>query len=120
MDNKLNIMKEQFVSSDIAVQLKELGFDEECLAYWDHTYKTFNLQWCRYNMHSATKLPLWQQAIDWCMQKLRTTEYCELELKYFYDYSGVMCIGDKEICDFNDREMLVDVLIRFINEKFKK
>lgn len=72
-------MKEQFVTYEIALQLKEKGFKEEVLATYD-TEKTdsrnelkifafsvpnkgifeegFNRGWC-------IRAPLWQQAIDW-------------------------------------------------------
>jgi hypothetical protein len=68
-------MNEQFCSYEIAVKLKELGFNEPCLAYY---YGEGELIACQVNNRdgvfvpysvqreddSATA-PLWQQAIDW-------------------------------------------------------
>ena len=67
-------MKEQFVTYEIALKLKELGFDEECLTafsddkYHDllhlcenHTEGNFTIELFQYGI----KAPLWQQVIDW-------------------------------------------------------
>ena len=73
-------MKKQFVTYKIALELKELGFDEGCLAGWSIIYSKEEpdgyflihydedlrdipkeIRW-----HSIKlKAPLWQQAIDW-------------------------------------------------------
>ena len=71
-------MKEQFVTYEITLKLKELGFNEECLAafsddeYHDllhlcenHTEGNFTIESSRYRI----KAPLWQQAIDWFLKK---------------------------------------------------
>ena len=70
-------MKKQFVTYEIAVKLKELGFDEPCLAYYsegtllsefvlDHSKNVFYTQT---NNDYEISAPLWQQAIDWCDSK---------------------------------------------------
>lgn len=57
-------VKEQFVSYEIALKLKELGFDEECLGSYCQTPKfdegTFSL-----GREYSIKAPLWQQVIAW-------------------------------------------------------
>lgn len=81
-------MKEQFVTYEIALKLKELGFDEECLAiyYKDDEPKELlfsipekyssNPEVAKYQARDAIrqinfdkgwaiKAPLWQQVIDW-------------------------------------------------------
>ena len=71
-------MKEQFVTYEITLKLKELGFNEECLAafsddeYHDllhlcenHTEGNFTIESSRYRI----KAPLWQQVIDWFREK---------------------------------------------------
>ena len=68
-------MKEQFVTYEIALKLKYLGFDEECLGdyYIIPSDKTPNpngeFLGLKYeDVSSYTRLvsaPLWQQAIDW-------------------------------------------------------
>ena len=57
-------MKEQFVTYEIALKLKELGFGEECLA----RYEEYELVISQSNLIGKRKFiqaPLWQQVIDW-------------------------------------------------------
>lgn len=81
-------MKRQFVTYDIALQLKKLGFDKPCLAYFESVYngltqkytgklvlgnKPEHLQSYKqlvYIFGRDTQLaPLWQQVIDWFREK---------------------------------------------------
>ena len=73
-------MEEQFVTYEIALKLKELGFDEEVIATFDTDENNelrifafsvpdkgifeigFNKGWC-------IKAPLWQQVVDWLREK---------------------------------------------------
>jgi hypothetical protein len=57
-------MEKEFVTYEIALKLKELGFEEECLAYFEDKELTLG------RLSSVGKkryliAPLWQQAIDW-------------------------------------------------------
>jgi len=63
-------MKEQFVSYRIALALKKLEFDEECLGVFvcgdllitsDSVYSSKDIP--------VIKAPLWQQTIDWFREK---------------------------------------------------
>jgi len=64
-------MEKEFVPYDIALKLKELGFDDLCLAWYHYdklvysteidSVKNFN-DWLKENMCSA---PLWQQVEAW-------------------------------------------------------
>lgn len=72
-------MKEQFCSYEIALKLKELGFDEVCLGVYnrERAFRFNNV----YNPVDRTKsgfpavnngkipVPLWQQAINWLEEK---------------------------------------------------
>lgn len=74
-------MKDQFVPYELAVKLKELGFDGECLAYYNNgelwvsnkrSYKSFKLNSYLPDKNSSINntpnivyAPLWQQAFDW-------------------------------------------------------
>jgi hypothetical protein len=67
-------MKEQFVTYEIALELKELGFNEECL-FWYNPTSIINLEG-QYWRNSSNWLnsdqctaPLWQQVIDWLREK---------------------------------------------------
>ena len=69
-------MKEQFVTYEIALKLKELRFDECCLAvYFKNKFqlvKGFNIN--NVDLHMANEMdailaPLWQQVIDFFREK---------------------------------------------------
>lgn len=67
-----NYIQNQFCSYEIALALKELGFDEECFAFFNETYEQGYIQYSdikysrNYNgqIHLVSS-PLWQQVIDW-------------------------------------------------------
>ena len=78
-------MKEQFVTYEIALKLKELGFNDECLAcYTPHLgngifeliskgssneKSAFNERFVKANSVNGCSAPLWQQVIDWVREK---------------------------------------------------
>lgn len=89
-------MKNQFVTYEIALKLKELGFDEPCLSYW-FTVKGNNPQISKNdiyfngykNYHDGNTIaPLWQQVIDWLETKgyyiniTRVFEWNPLPIKF--------------------------------------
>lgn len=87
-------MKEQFVTYEIALKLKELGFDEPCFGWY--SYEEFNplrIQKCEtyLGIESCTKAPLWQQAIDWFAEN-----YIILIQQQFNGYTIVRKFGKKE------------------------
>jgi hypothetical protein len=62
-------MEKQFVTYEIAVKLKELGFDERCFgAFLRGKYYPFDITHRFFGepQHDIVLAPLWQQAIDWC------------------------------------------------------
>ena len=68
-------MEKQFIPYELALELKELGFDEECFSlYFNngefsemfHSFYTNAEVVMRLN---AVCAPLWQQAFDWLFQK---------------------------------------------------
>ena len=72
-------MENQFVTYEIALKLKELGFNDECLASY-HNTKIIGYEkesWLVLNEDSdqflestfICKAPLWQQIIDWFREK---------------------------------------------------
>jgi len=69
-------MEKEFVPFELAVKLKELGFNEKCLAYLEDKRVCYafddsssagllELENSKYN----TVAPLWQQAFDWFREK---------------------------------------------------
>ena len=77
-------MKNEFVTYDIALKLKELGFDENTLCafetYMDnsyrlcmpankHRYLEFYKKYSGKNLH-LIKAPLWQQVEEWLIKEI--------------------------------------------------
>jgi hypothetical protein len=68
-------MNKEFIPYEESLALKELGFDEECLKYWNDfgktsTYMRFQLlndidDWCQ----DYIKAPLYSQAFRWFREK---------------------------------------------------
>lgn len=78
-------MEKQFVTYEIALKLKELGFNDECLAcYTPHLgngifeliskgssneKSAFNERFVKANAVNGCSAPIWQQVIDWLREK---------------------------------------------------
>lgn len=78
-------MKKEFVTYEIALKLKELGFNEECMGlYYKTEFKLADFISLPYFRNSETQVanitpaPLWQQVIDW----LRIEHNLILEINY--------------------------------------
>ena len=80
MDTNENYMKNQFCSYEIALLLKELGFNEPCLAVfrnsileqsiWEYSKSKEKAEYILGNNSNIIILaPLWQQAINWFREK---------------------------------------------------
>jgi hypothetical protein len=96
-------MEEQFVTYEIALKLKELGFDEKCLGiysgmqkiYCDSKTEHFTSQEKAQYIFGNDKVkcilaPLWQQVIDWFREKDIVIEIRRNFPKdqYFYTVGG--------------------------------
>lgn len=64
MKNHLNISN-QFVPYELALKLKELGFNEKCLGGYDKTKKW----WYHPDSDVILDVPLWQQAEDFMLKR---------------------------------------------------
>lgn len=98
-------MKEQFCTYEIALKLKELGFNEECLAsYFEWPIPdrgTFEL-----SLRGTIHAPLWQQAIDWFREKydlhivVTVNPYSEIDevngYKIYDGYKNMQCVSNQE------------------------
>jgi len=62
-------MKDQFVTYEIALRLKELGFNESCLGWYSIYRKNLSINFGYVILENLTKAatlaPLWQQAQRW-------------------------------------------------------
>ena len=105
-------MKEQFVTYEIALKLKELGFDEECfgryegadyyLEKWNevkleptHTTSQNTFSW------QLASAPLWQQVIDWIREKYGI--HIELDFGLGWGY-GFIPVGTELTYNWNHFE----------------
>jgi hypothetical protein len=75
MDTSEFVIKDQFVSSKIARELKTLGFDEPCIARFNNEQFQMNKlgNWYKHNSGEIEKhyisAPLWQQVINWFIKE---------------------------------------------------
>lgn len=82
-------MKKQFVTYPIAISLKELGFNEPCLAEYDlddnnHSIELIErLETTSINSIKVLTAPLWQQVIDWFREKH------QININPLIDHNGV-------------------------------
>ena len=118
-------MKEQFTTYEIAVVLKEIGFDEECFAFFIiHTEcqpASYSREGANYPKNSDLIMdwisaPLWQQAQAFIFKKLEF-HYPTLHLIVFSDGSGEW-IADRDVwqqtvlcealeIEFNNKEEMI-------------
>lgn len=80
MDTNGNYIQNQFCSYEIALKLKELGFNEPCFGYKlrKDSPLSFSLMVgtdtnlltnSKFDVEDAVCIPLWQQVIDWFREK---------------------------------------------------
>ena len=79
-------MEKEFIPYEQALALKELGFDEPCLAryliltFWERVTGEIKLQMtdCTINEEYLIKAPLYQQAFRWFREKYEL--YCPIDI----------------------------------------
>lgn len=62
-------MKDLFVTYQLALLAKQKGFDESCLAYYGNEEKLFITAGAILKYRPLLKAPLYQQLIDWFLEK---------------------------------------------------
>jgi hypothetical protein len=68
-------MKKEFIPYEQALALKELGFDEPCLAYYDYYSKSVPLEIYGSDDGCGQPAPLYQQAFRWFREKYNAHIY---------------------------------------------
>jgi hypothetical protein len=124
-------MVEQFVPYEIALELKELGFDEPCIACYYKlnmlaTYSENLFEPKNYNTSGyCVSAPLWQQAFDW----FRKEYHLHSEIAYSRDLSEYFWIipnvKTNEPCEVSEtfktyeetRLACLEKLIEIVKEK---
>ena len=89
-------MEKEFIPYELALELKELGFDEPCMAFYEPNNKEVMVvgEPQRYNDPSLLRLkdfcaPLYQQAFRWFREKQFIMSY----IYYDVEYKFCFCIG---------------------------
>jgi len=75
-------MNKEFIPYEQALELKELGFNEECMAYWTSSLNGYHIEYKHYinkhwmftandnkNRDKMCTAPLYQQAFRWFREK---------------------------------------------------
>ena len=66
-------MEKEFVNYEIALELKNLGFNEPCIGFWwnnkDFTEPEFLLEYCEHVMDGNLKRPTFSHAFRWFREK---------------------------------------------------
>ena len=92
-------MEKEFVPYELALELKELGFDEECLsAFFDDKIKR-----CDYVQNSKSNYlsaPLYQQAFRWFREKYSLTWEHQFDDSNISLYVGEMAYPDNNLYFF--------------------
>ena len=140
-------MQEQFVTYEIALSLKELGFNEPCLACYTFPIKSelpiltghYTNEFKKYyNFKLKEKnitVPLWQQCLDWFREKhdihivITVNPYSEIkEVNGYKIYTNInstlVCVSNQELQTWSyymAREQailkVIDIIKKEQNEK---
>jgi hypothetical protein len=62
-------MEKEFIQYEQALALKELGFDEECFAYYSNEELVYSSHTNNYMQRFRYAAPLYQQAFRWFREK---------------------------------------------------
>ena len=88
-------MNKEFIPYEQSLALKELGFDEPCLAYYDaeKVFKFPGTTMCNRNFLDLLTVtaPLYQQAFRWMREKhgIYSSIFFEDDTKYYYQFNDI-------------------------------
>lgn len=85
-------MEKEFVPYELALKLKELGFDEECLKYFDEKGEFVK----RITQVAKLKAPLWQQAFDWFRETYELIYVIDYYDKFMWTYDILNIKGNTQ------------------------
>ena len=91
-------MNNEFIPYEQALALKELGFDEPCLKYWNGIGEYFDQKdWFNWNQSKKfVSIPLYQQAFRWFSEKCGLSHY-NIRRDYYISEDGVRSYDDIEL-----------------------
>ena len=110
MDTSGNYIRNQFCSYEIALKLKELGFDEECFSAYTEdgglmdigNYSNYDEigELDGHSYYISCLSPIWQQVIDWLREKYNLCIEIQCPQREFDFYSWTI----HEPLGINDEE----------------
>lgn len=115
-------MKKEFVPYELALELKQLGFDEPCFGYYNvdpqlkspafNMAKPFEHEWC-------LPAPLYQQAFRWFREKYGFDITIQHNKKYVaIAYLSVKNFSIDEYCTYEEAELAcLQKLIEIVKTK---
>ena len=130
-------MENQFVPYEIALEIKELGFEEPCIAvYVENPIPTIKEKWLKAHFVNSFKeyynsklkkenvaVPLWQQAFDWFREKYNLTSWVYQSNNESFHYSILqngrfMTAGYKSTVTYEEaRQACLEKLIELCKKK---
>lgn len=127
-------MEDNFISYEQAMKIEKLGFDKECLAWWNYnTLCFFNEDLLLDNYAGETGrpyAPLYQQVFDWALEKHDL--YCYItpigdfnswtfEILCKDIMGGIFSLTNKELNELDTYEKAkfecINKLIKFLEDK---
>ena len=117
-------MRNQFVTFKIALNLKEIGFDEPCLSAFDKRLETKGSRFFKMsvsgtisndNVDSDTvAAPLWHQAMQWTLKKLSEDSSYEASFTLYANESGIVKLDKDNQYRFFNFEQAIEYTIGLI------
>ena len=93
-------MKKEFVPYELAVKLKALGFDEECLSYYFNKQLSFGSKTA---YGEVVEAPLYQQAFRWFREKYNLKSWIQEHTADTFIYE----IRPHKLTDYKEGEVYV-------------
>jgi len=116
-------MNKEFVPYEQALALKELGFDEECFAYYnlkeEITFKSCHNRVPIIMSGKKCGIPLYQQAFRWFREKYDLHSYIRYteDIEHFYEFIIDMKVGRKMCYTYEEAELACLIkLIEIVKE----
>lgn len=113
-------MKTQFVTYELGVKFRELGFNEKCCGFFRNEKLVLVSGFTTSNDFSKDMItaPLWQQAYNFLTKKL-DFHYPMLELQIFSDESGTWVQSYDELTNNEEVDIVFDNIEQMIWEAIK-
>ena len=105
-------MKDLFVPYEIALQLKELGFDEPCFATWNGETLDMSLQIP--SDYYFTKAPIFAQAFEFFREKYNLFGQVNIHTYFIYDISNLEMVKEYDKLTKTYKETELACLIKLI------